>query len=40
MTEENPLLPLTPTDKIEPTNIFGRKFSAGLNLELTGLTLV
>jgi hypothetical protein len=26
MTEENPLL-LAPSDKIEPTNVFGRKFS-------------
>jgi hypothetical protein len=28
MTVENPLL-LAPTDKIEPTNVFGRKFSVG-----------
>jgi hypothetical protein len=28
MTEEDPLL-LAPSDKIEPTNVFGRKFSVG-----------
>jgi hypothetical protein len=38
MTEENPIL-LAPSDKIEPTNVIGRKFSVKFQISTDWLLL-